>query len=99
MALMCHRDVGPPGEQLPDGTWRDWDSDPFVLRREGDLIFGRGVEDNQQAMVAGVFAARALRENGVTPPNSVARLFVAVEETGRPHGRGHGVRAARRAWS
>ena len=90
--IMCHVDVVPPGEQLPDGTWRGWDSDPFVLRREGERIFGRGVEDNQQGIVAGVFAARALRENGVTPPNSVALLFVADEETGSGHGLAHVLR-------
>jgi phosphate transport system permease protein len=62
---MTHMDVVPPGERREDGTWVGWDSDPFVLRREGERIIGRGVEDNQQALVAGIFAARALLENDI----------------------------------
>jgi succinyl-diaminopimelate desuccinylase len=61
--VLTHLDVVPPGEQEPDGAWRGWDSDPYVLRRAGDLIVGRGVVDNQQSLVASVFAVRALLEN------------------------------------
>jgi succinyl-diaminopimelate desuccinylase len=86
--IMCHLDVVPPGEQQEDGSWAGWDSDPFEVRRHGDRIYGRGVEDNQQALVAGVFAARALRENGLRPPRSVALLFVSDEETGSEKGLG-----------
>ncbi len=93
--VLTHLDVVPPGEQKADGTWKDWHSDPFTLRREGDLLFGRGVTDNQQSIVSSVFAARALLENDLTPPHPVRLLFVADEETGSALGldymlRGHG---------
>ncbi len=87
--LMCHTDVVPPGEKLADGTWAGWQSDPFTMRREGDRIFGRGVEDNQQAIVASVFAARALLESGLQPAHTVCLLFVAGEETGSAYGLGY----------
>ena len=84
--VMTHLDVVPPGERREDGTWAGWDSDPFTLRREGDRIFGRGVEDNQQALVASAFAALALKELGITPPHEVALLIVSAEETGSAYG-------------
>ena len=87
--VMCHTDVVPPGEQLEDGTWPGWQSDPFTMRREGDRIIGRGVEDNQQAIVACVFGAQALLENGLQPAHTVALLFVAEEETGSIYGLRH----------
>jgi succinyl-diaminopimelate desuccinylase len=79
--VLTHLDVVPPGEQEPDGTWRGWESDPYVVRQAGDLIVGRGVVDNQQSMVASVFALRGLLENGTKPAHTVKLLFVADEET------------------
>jgi len=38
--FIAHTDV------VPTGDLALWESDPFVLRQEGDLIYGRGVEDN-----------------------------------------------------
>lgn len=84
--VMTHLDVVPPGEQAEDGTWTGWDSDPFVLCRKGDRLYGRGVEDNQQSMVASVFAARVLQELDIHPPRPVALLFVSAEETGSEYG-------------
>jgi len=80
--VMTHLDVVPAGERAPDGTWKGWDSDPFTVRREGDKLYGRGVEDNQQAIVASIFAARALKELRIQPPRTVVLLMVSDEETG-----------------
>ena len=84
--VMTHVDVVPPGERLPDGSWAGWTGDPFEMRRSGDLLIGRGVEDNQQAMVASVFAALSLPDCGVRPPLPVRLLFVSAEETGSRYG-------------
>ena len=84
--VVSHTDVVPPGDRLGDGTWAGWQSDPYTLRREGDRIIGRGVEDNQQALVASVFAARALLENSVRPDRPAGLAFVAGEETGSAYG-------------
>lgn len=84
--VMTHLDVVPPGERAEDGTWKGWDSDPFELRRDGDRLYGRGVEDDQQPLVASVFAARALIELDRAPAHPVTLLMVADEETGSKHG-------------
>ena len=82
ICVMTHMDVVPPGEKAEDGGWKGWDSDPFKLRRENGTIYGRGVEDNQQALVASVFALRAVVETGQGPVPPVTLLFVSDEETG-----------------
>ena len=84
--VMTHLDVVPPGDRRPDGLYAGWHSDPYVVRREGDRLTGRGVEDNQQSLVGSVFAARALLECGLEPALPVRLLFVSAEETGGEHG-------------
>lgn len=46
---------------------KNWDEDPFVLRREGDLIFGRGTTDclGHVAMLTDFFASLAQARSGV----------------------------------
>ncbi len=84
--VMTHMDVVPPGEKMEDGTYKGWNSNPFEVNRDGDYLYGRGVEDNQQSMVANLFAARALAECDVTPPRPVGILLVSAEETGSEYG-------------
>ena len=87
--IMTHMDVVPPGERNEDGTWKGWDSDPFELRRDGDKLFGRGVEDDQQPLVSSVFAARALADLDLQPVHPVTLLIVSEEETGSSRGLGY----------
>ncbi len=81
--LMAHMDVVDPG------NLDDWDSDPWKVRVEGDKLYGRGVEDNQQGLVASLCLVKALKEEGVTPPCDLALLLVADEETGNDKGIGY----------
>ncbi|HZK49531.1 MAG TPA: M20 family metallo-hydrolase, partial [Thermoleophilia bacterium] len=81
--VMAHMDTVPPGETAL------WDSDPFVAEVCDGRIVGRGVEDNQQGLVAGLFALRALLDEGVTPTTDVRLLLVADEETGNARGVDH----------
>ena len=78
--VMSHLDV------VPEGDLKKWDSPPFEARVEGDKVYGRGVEDNQQGVVASLLVAKALTEAQVTPAFDVALLFVADEETGSEFG-------------
>ncbi len=78
--VMAHTDIVPPGDLSK------WDSDPYELKVDGDRLYGRGVEDNHQGLVAGVMAVRAFVESGVTPEYDVAILFVADEECGSKYG-------------
>jgi succinyl-diaminopimelate desuccinylase len=78
--IMTHVDVVPPGP-------RDlWQSDPFVARVEQGRIYGRGTEDNQQEMVASMFAVKAMLDLRLTPAAGIALMLVADEETGSGFG-------------
>jgi succinyl-diaminopimelate desuccinylase len=86
--IMSHLDIVPPGEA------KLWSSDPYRLVVDGDRLVGRGVEDNQQGLVASVLAAVALQELGLEPATTVRLLFVSDEETGSAHGVQHVLAAA-----
>jgi len=78
--VMTHMDVVPPGELA---LWR---GNPFKAWIEQGRIHGRGVEDNQQEMVASLFAVKAFREEGILPSYDVGIVLVADEETGSRKG-------------
>lgn len=82
--IMTHMDVVPPGELSL------WKSDPWkVWMDEKGRIFGRGVEDNQQDMIASLLAIQAYAMEGVVPEYDVGLVFVADEETGSDYGIKH----------
>ncbi len=81
--IMTHMDIVPPGEASL------WESDPYSLVVKGDRLVGRGVEDNQQSLVASVFAAACVQELGLEPARTTRLLFVSDEETGSLHGAWH----------
>ncbi|MDR2123834.1 MAG: M20 family metallo-hydrolase [Desulfovibrio sp.] len=81
--LIAHLDIVPPGDETL------WHHPPYALRVEGDYVYGRGVEDNQQAVITGLLAAEALLAGGATPDLSLGLLFVADEETGMSFGLPH----------
>ena len=78
--VISHLDVVPPGDAAL------WATPPFTLHVQGDLLYGRGVEDNQQGIVSSLLAAQALLRCGIAPELSLGLLFVADEETGMHRG-------------
>lgn len=78
--IMTHMDVVPPGELA------QWEGNPFEAWTKEGKIFGRGVEDNQQDMVASLFALKAFQAHGVLPAYDVGIALVADEETGSDKG-------------
>jgi succinyl-diaminopimelate desuccinylase len=78
--LIAHTDV------VPTGDLSLWQSDPFTLRREGDLIYGRGVEDNHQGLVSALLLLRALELSRTETELSLGILLTADEETGNALG-------------
>lgn len=81
--VMTHMDVVPPGELSL------WKGNPFNAWVEEGRIYGRGVEDNQQAMVASLFALKAFHAEGIKPRYDVGIALVADEETGSEKGIGY----------
>jgi succinyl-diaminopimelate desuccinylase len=86
--IIGHMDVVPPGDLSL------WQSPPFELRVDGDYLYGRGVEDNQQAIVSAMLASEALIANKATPDLGLGLLFVADEETGMTYGLPHVLKSA-----
>lgn len=78
--VMAHMDVVPPGDL------NLWKTDPFKAVVKGDKIYGRGSEDNQQGLVSGLLAVKAMMDLGVRPPCNYALLFNADEEIGSTYG-------------
>ncbi len=78
--VMAHLDVVPPGDLSK------WESDPYVLKVDGDKLIGRGTEDNHQALVSALLAIKAIKEEGILPENSIGLAIVSDEETGSGFG-------------
>ncbi len=73
--IITHLDIVPPGELSL------WSSDPYMAYVKDNHIYGRGTEDNQQDMVASIFAAKAFIDEGIIPSSTISLFFVADEET------------------
>jgi succinyl-diaminopimelate desuccinylase len=80
--LLAHMDV------VPEGDLSLWKTKPFelTLDKDGDTIYGRGVEDNQQAICAAFAAVKAVVESGSRPPVNLGIMLIADEETGNRYG-------------
>ncbi|MBA4392841.1 MAG: diaminopimelate aminotransferase [Desulfobacca sp.] len=78
--ILSHMDI------VPIGDLRLWKTDPFELKRKGDRLYGRGIEDNQHGIVSSFFAVKALQEEAVIPAYSIGLIWVSDEETGSHKG-------------
>jgi succinyl-diaminopimelate desuccinylase len=78
--IMTHLDIVPPGELAL------WKGNPFKAWVEEGKIYGRGVEDNQQDMLASLYALKAFQAEGIKPNYDVGIALVADEETGSEKG-------------
>ena len=74
----------PARRDRPSGT-----EIPSAPGSRAGKIFGRGVEDNQQDLVASLFAVKAFHDEGLVPNYDVGLALVADEETGSEKGIGY----------
>ena len=88
--IMTHLDVVPPGDLSR------WTGDPWTVRVDGDKLFGRGVEDNQQGLTSSFFAVKAYRDLVLKPEYDVGLVVVSDEETGSRYGVQHLLKADRK---
>ncbi len=78
--IITHLDV------VPAGNENLWETPPFIPVIKNGKIYGRGTEDNQQEMVASLFALKVIKDLNLIPSYSVFLLFVSDEETGSNYG-------------
>ncbi len=73
--IYSHADVVPVSN--------NWVHDPFKLTIEGDKMYGRGACDDKGPGISALFAAKALKDNGLLDPNVRLRIvFGGNEEKG-----------------
>lgn len=74
IGIAAHLDIVPAGE--------GWETDPFTLTRKGDTVYGRGVSDDKGAVIASLYAMKALKESGVKLNKRIRLILGCNEETG-----------------
>jgi len=72
--ILAHLDVVGAGDH--------WDTDPFTLVQEGDLLYGRGTDDDKGPAVAALLAMRCVKELGIPLKGNVKLILGTDEETG-----------------
>lgn len=72
--ILAHLDIVGIGE--------GWDTDPFALVRDGDMVYGRGVQDDKGPALAALFAMRCVKELGLPVRHNVRLILGTDEETG-----------------
>jgi succinyl-diaminopimelate desuccinylase len=73
-------------DTVSPGDVKAWTYPPFDGTVVDGKLYGRGSEDNGQAVISSLFAARALLESGLEPELSVGLAVVADEEAGSDFG-------------
>ncbi len=72
--ILAHLDIVAAGD--------NWDTDPFTLVRDGDLIYGRGTDDDKGPAVASLLAMRCVKELGFPLKGNVKLILGTDEESG-----------------
>ena len=78
--IVGHMDV------VPEGDVSLWKYPPYQVTVEGDYIYGRGVEDDGQAIVIALALAKHIIENGIKPRINLGIALVSDEEVGSKYG-------------
>jgi len=78
--IIAHTDT------VPEGDRSLWKSDPYTPIISDGKIFGRGAEDNGQAIASSILAVKALRDAGIKPRVRIGLVFAADEEAGSTYG-------------
>ncbi|WP_258392880.1 M20 family metallo-hydrolase [Nanobdella aerobiophila] len=78
--LIAHIDT------VPVGDINLWKYDPFNVTIEGDILYGRGVQDNGNAIILGILLAKILEDNNIIPDINFGFILSSDEETGSRYG-------------
>lgn len=75
LALLCHLDVVPSGDET------DWQTPPFQAVVKDGWVFGRGVQDDKGPSLAALYAVKSLMDAGYSFKKRVRFIFGTDEET------------------
>lgn len=78
--MVSHMDTVSPGDI------KAWTYPPFDGTVVDGKLYGRGSEDNGQAVISSIFACRSLLDTGLEPEVGFGVAVVADEEAGSDHG-------------
>jgi succinyl-diaminopimelate desuccinylase len=73
-------------DTVPEGSRELWVTDPYVPVVKEGKIFGRGSEDNGQAVCSSFFTFKAIKALGLKPKMNLGLVCVSDEETGSKYG-------------
>jgi succinyl-diaminopimelate desuccinylase len=73
-------------DTVTPGNLDAWTYPPFSPKVMDGKLYGLGAEDNGQALVGTLFAAKALNELGLVPERGIGLAMVSDEETGNTKG-------------
>lgn len=76
IALLAHQDVVP----ISEGTWQDWEHDPFEGFDDGEFIWGRGALDMKNHLIGVLESVESLLAEGFVPERDVYILLGHNEE-------------------
>lgn len=58
-----------------------WKSDPFTMKREGNMLYGRGVNDDKGPLLAALYAAYLIKKQGLSLKYPIRIIAGGAEET------------------
>lgn len=73
-------------DTVPAGDLDQWNSDPFIPLVKDGKVYGRGVEDNGQAVICTLHTCLIMFENNIKAKCNVGFIFASDEETGSDYG-------------
>ena len=73
-------------DTVPEGSRDLWATDPYDPVVKDGKIFGRGSEDNGQAVGSTLFTVKALKQFGLKPKMNLGVAYVSDEESGSKYG-------------
>ncbi|MEM4307971.1 MAG: M20 family metallo-hydrolase [Thermoplasmata archaeon] len=78
--FISHLDIVPPGDLAK------WETPPYECTEKDGKLYGRGTEDNGQAIVSTIMAAKILKDLNLVPEYNMGLVFAADEEQGSVYG-------------
>ena len=75
VASIGHLDVVDAGDK------KLWDSEPYSVRRDGDMLYGRGVNDDKGPLLASLYALKIVQDLGLELKHDVRIIAGGAEET------------------